>query len=127
MGRIDPCRTLKCSYGQRCVLDSLGEAQCICSGENECSEDFNEPVCGSDWRDYPSICHVRKASCLSNQNIVVKYKGMCGKYTESNNFITETHNIYNNFLIQKCNELFSYGHGVVDRKMCFVVGANLLF
>lgn len=101
VGRTDPCRTLKCLYGQRCVLDGLGEARCECSGENECSEDFNEPVCGSDWRDYQSVCHVRKASCLTNQNIEVKYKGLCGRYTKFYIFITTIRNVYNKLLYWK--------------------------
>jgi len=80
VGRTDPCRTIKCSYGQRCVLDKLGEARCECSVENECTEDVNEQVCGNDLRDYPSVCHVKKASCSLRRNIIVKYKGPCGKH-----------------------------------------------
>lgn len=78
MEKTDPCRTTKCLHGQHCVLDKLGDARCECTMEKEC-EDNNKPVCGSDWRDYPSDCHVLKASCLSSQSITVKYKGLCGK------------------------------------------------
>lgn len=80
VGITDPCRTTKCSYGQHCVLGNLGEARCECSVENECSEDVNEQVCGNDMRDYPSVCHVKKASCSLRRNIIVKYKGPCGTY-----------------------------------------------
>lgn len=79
VGRTDPCRTLKCSHGQHCVLDKLGEARCECSIENECSKFADEPVCGTDWRDYSSVCHLKKMSCLSGRNIMIKYKGPCGK------------------------------------------------
>lgn len=80
VGRTDPCKTIECSDHQQCIIDEVGEASCKCPLENECDENVNDPVCGNDWRDYPNPCHVRKASCSSNQNIIVKYKGMCGEY-----------------------------------------------
>lgn len=59
----------------------MGKASCNnCSAENKCDKYIDEPVCGSDWRDYQSPCHVKKESCSSNQNITIKYKGMCSKF-----------------------------------------------
>ncbi|VVC30264.1 Concanavalin A-like lectin/glucanase domain,EGF-like, conserved site,Laminin G domain,Follistatin-like, N- [Cinara cedri] len=77
VGRTDPCRAVKCSDVQRCVLDKSGGARCECAADSECEDGASEPVCGSDWRDYPSPCHVRKASCLAGRKITVMYEGPC--------------------------------------------------
>ncbi|XP_008185835.2 agrin [Acyrthosiphon pisum] len=83
VGRTDPCRSVKCSHDQRCVVDKASaQARCVCSEDTKCQGDDSGdgaggPVCGNDWRDYPSACHVRKASCASGRNIAVKYRGLC--------------------------------------------------
>lgn len=59
------------------------QARCVCSEDTKCHGDDSGdgaggPVCGTDWRDYPSACHVRKAACASGRSIAVKYRGLCG-------------------------------------------------
>ncbi|XP_050436691.1 agrin-like [Adelges cooleyi] len=78
VGRNDLCRTIACSHGQRCVLDKIGEARCECYAESEClNSNTIDQVCGSNLRNYPSVCHMKREACLLNRNIIVKYKGPC--------------------------------------------------
>lgn len=90
MGRTDPCRLVKCLHGQRCIVDKVSaQARCVCAEDTACNDDDSGdnaggPVCGNDWKDYPSACHVRKAACASGLNIAVKYRGLCGTFNDDN-------------------------------------------
>lgn len=70
----DPCRSMSCHAGAKCVVID-GQAECRCA--RSCQR--RKPICGSDGKEYPSICHLEKFACENQLNITVKYNGKCGK------------------------------------------------
>jgi len=80
---VDPCMEKVCSYGSQCVpaKEDLTGAKCVCL--HQCSDDSplskSQIVCGSDDIEYPSICHLKRTSCLQLKEISVKSTGACGK------------------------------------------------
>jgi len=83
------------------VDKASAQARCVCSEETNCHGDDSGdgaggPVCGNDWRDYPSACHVRKASCASGRSIAVKYRGLCGTWTDDDD---DNNNYYECYII----------------------------
>lgn len=79
----DPCKEKECSFGAQCVpsLDGL-TARCQCPQRCDSYGDSvgSTPVCGSDGRDYPTQCEMRRAACREMKDIRVKYFGKCGEY-----------------------------------------------
>ncbi|KAI1287240.1 Agrin [Halotydeus destructor] len=41
-------------------------------------QSHGEPLCGTDGRDYGSVCQLAKVSCEETREIQVKFKGKCG-------------------------------------------------
>lgn len=79
----DPCKDKKCQFGARCVPSLDGKsAECRCPESCPSMGDHigSRPVCGSDGLDYRDTCELRRAACLSNSEITIKYQGKCGKY-----------------------------------------------
>lgn len=79
----DPCKDKKCPYGARCVPSLDGKtADCRCpeSCPNLGDHVGSRPVCGSDGLDYRDSCDLKRAACLANTEITVKYQGKCGKF-----------------------------------------------
>lgn len=78
----DPCEEKECHFGAECQpsldgrsAECLCPAQCATYGESSRSR----PVCGTDGKDYPNVCEMRRTSCLEMRPINVRYKGNCGK------------------------------------------------
>jgi len=112
------------------VDKASAQARCVCSEDTKCHGDDSGdgaggPVCGNDWRDYPSACHVRKASCASGRSIAVKYRGLCGTWTDDNNT--------NITLLRVCYILFSvetfsgrFGHSIYGLGIPVIIMSLLL-
>ena len=79
----DPCRDKPCSFGAQCVpsLDGL-TARCQCPQRCDTFGDSvgSTPVCGSDGKDYSSMCEMRRSACSEMKDTSVKYFGKCGEY-----------------------------------------------
>ncbi|XP_010003562.1 PREDICTED: agrin [Chaetura pelagica] len=75
-GSKDPCAEVTCSFGSTCVLSADGQsAKCVCP--SSCSAAPEGTVCGSDGKDYPSLCHLNKHACDKQENVFKKFDGPC--------------------------------------------------
>ncbi|KAG8224574.1 hypothetical protein J437_LFUL003093 [Ladona fulva] len=80
----DPCISKSCPPGARCVPSPDGRtATCECPERCPVYGDHvgAGPICGDDAKDYPSLCHLRKAACSAGVNIALKFHGKCGEYS----------------------------------------------
>ena len=82
----DPCSTRKCRHGATCVV-SLDGRRGRCECPQRCDGYGNSrgsrPVCGSDGRDYASMCDMRRRACQEAKDVRVKYMGKCGEWRGS--------------------------------------------
>lgn len=79
----DPCAEKECQFGAECKVRLDGKsAECVCPERCTSYGDSkgSRPVCGSDGKDYPSVCELRRTACKEMREISVKYQGSCGKY-----------------------------------------------
>ncbi|XP_029818263.1 agrin [Manacus vitellinus] len=75
-GSKDPCAEVTCSFGSTCVRSTDGQsAKCVCP--SSCSGVPENPVCGSDGRDYRSECDLNKHACDKQENVFKKFDGLC--------------------------------------------------
>lgn len=74
----NPCLRDQCSWpGERCQVDSFGQAKCVCP--DNCPH-VMAPVCGSDGITYDSHCHLERKACAKTHSIWVVYAGQCSKF-----------------------------------------------
>ncbi|XP_073957154.1 agrin-like isoform X3 [Choristoneura fumiferana] len=73
----DPCTGVTCPSGSRCVVN-YGQAECRCP--RSCQR--RKTVCGTDGKEYSSVCHLDKHACDNQLNITVKYHGKCDPCAE---------------------------------------------
>ena len=82
MDRRDPCVGRRCLYGARCLPSPDGRrSRCVCPTRcNQFGDSVGSTiVCGSDGRDYSSMCELRLTACRQLRNIEKKYDGKCGE------------------------------------------------
>jgi len=81
-GRRDPCVARRCRYGARCSPSVDGRrSACVCPAHCDRYGDAvgSTTVCGSDGRDYASVCAMRQAACRQLTRIDRKFDGKCGE------------------------------------------------
>lgn len=81
-GVRDPCLELECRFGADCLRSKDGKkADCVCPVKCYTYGDSvgSRQVCGSDGRDYPNICELRRRACKESKAILAKFQGRCGK------------------------------------------------
>ncbi|CAH8596586.1 unnamed protein product [Schistosoma turkestanicum] len=76
----NPCLNYTCAFQAWCVPSAdFKRPTCICY--NTCYDvgDSTDkgPICGSDNRDYESICHLRREACTMMIDLSMKYRGRC--------------------------------------------------
>ena len=93
------CKKTICPNYGTCKIDenrlySLSHTKCVCSSECNISDidsmlpdnmkgmslRTNEAVCGSDGKDYESVCQLRYSSCKQGKEIKIMFIGRCGKF-----------------------------------------------
>jgi len=78
----DPCHEKECRFGAQCKPTIDGRnAECVCPTTCATYGDSrgSRPVCGTDGRDYPNVCELRRHSCKEMKEISVKFTGACGE------------------------------------------------
>lgn len=75
---MDPCDGMHCRPGAECIVGGGGEPECRCRSHCQ-KDDSRRTVCGSDGTDYSSECELARTSCLLEQDVKVRYVGMCGE------------------------------------------------
>lgn len=79
-GVKDPCVDLDCQFGSECIRSRDGKkAECVCPEKCFTYGDSvgSRPVCGSDGRDYPNDCELRRRACSFNITIEPRFSGRC--------------------------------------------------
>ncbi|CAN8025183.1 unnamed protein product, partial [Ixodes persulcatus] len=75
---VDPCLEKRCEWGAECrpTLDGRA-ADCVCPDKCVSYGDArgSRPVCGSDGRDYPNSCELRRASCNAMRDVQHRFTG----------------------------------------------------
>ena len=102
------CKTKACPNYSRCKIDENGYyAKCYCPFDCDINDvnsmiqmfstPFNytnslssfktdQPVCGTNGKDYRNFCDLQKESCDENNEIKIAYLGKCGKFLDFKTF-----------------------------------------
>ncbi|GBP15492.1 Agrin [Eumeta japonica] len=75
-GKCDPCADHECSEGI-CQVNESRAPVCRCGPACELAPRASAAVCGSDHRDYPSECALRREACRTRQQLTIAYRGLC--------------------------------------------------
>ncbi|KAI5709854.1 hypothetical protein M8J75_003717 [Diaphorina citri] len=71
------CENIDCGEGKKCAIKK-GYPKCICAPDcKQRGRHMRNPVCGSDGRNYKTVCRLRKRACRKNEVISVDYFGTC--------------------------------------------------
>jgi len=73
----DPCEKKQklCEHYSQCVSYNDGRTECVC--DDQCPK-VEEPVCGTDGRDYTNECVLKATACRENRDVAVSDTGLCG-------------------------------------------------
>lgn len=74
---IDPCSEHDCADGGVCQLNEARQPVCRCGPPCDLVVKAGSAVCGSDYKDYPSECALRRESCRTRQQLTIAYRGEC--------------------------------------------------
>ena len=90
----DPCLDKECQFGAECKVRLDGKAaECVCPEKCTSYGDSkgSRPVCGSDGKDYPSVCELKRTACKEMRHITTKYQGSCGELNTNDTELYDTH------------------------------------
>ncbi|KAL0901465.1 hypothetical protein ABMA27_006716 [Loxostege sticticalis] len=76
-GKCDPCSEHECADGSVCQLNEVRVPTCRCGPPCDLVARPGSAVCGSDYKDYPSECSLRRESCRTRQQLTIAYRGEC--------------------------------------------------
>jgi len=74
----DPCEKKACKHYAQCVSYDNGRTECEC--EDQCAK-VEEPVCGTDDRDYTNECVLKATACRESRDLAVADNRPCGGKT----------------------------------------------
>uniref|UniRef100_A0A4W3IFF2 Follistatin-like n=1 Tax=Callorhinchus milii TaxID=7868 RepID=A0A4W3IFF2_CALMI len=78
------CTQVLCPGSSMCVVDQTNSAHCVMCRVIPCPEPLSpgQALCGNNGLTYPSVCHLRRATCLLGKSIGVAHYGRCNSSEE---------------------------------------------
>ncbi|XP_026320027.1 agrin-like isoform X1 [Hyposmocoma kahamanoa] len=74
------CARVQCAYEATCAVDSNGQPRCAClfdCAAAAASALTSAPVCASDLRLYPTLCHMKLESCRRQEDLRLRPLALC--------------------------------------------------
>ncbi|KAI8439246.1 hypothetical protein MSG28_013085 [Choristoneura fumiferana] len=74
------CARVQCAYEATCAVDSNGQPRCAClfdCAAAAAAAVTSAPVCASDLRLYPTLCHMKLESCRRQEDLRLRPLALC--------------------------------------------------
>ncbi|CAH0727341.1 unnamed protein product, partial [Brenthis ino] len=69
------CARVQCAYEATCAVDVSGQPRCACLFD--CAAAAPAPVCASDLRMYPTLCHMKLEACRRQEDLRLRPLALC--------------------------------------------------
>ncbi|XP_053616834.1 agrin-like [Plodia interpunctella] len=69
------CARVQCAYEATCAVDGNGQPRCACLFD--CAAAAAAPVCASDLRLYPTLCHMKLEACRRQEDLRLRPLALC--------------------------------------------------
>ncbi|XP_060804776.1 agrin [Amyelois transitella] len=74
------CARVQCAYEATCAVDSHGQPRCAClfdCAAAAAATTSAAPVCASDLRLYPTLCHMKLEACRRQEDLRLRPLALC--------------------------------------------------
>ncbi|CAB3240060.1 unnamed protein product [Arctia plantaginis] len=74
------CARVQCAYEATCAVDSNGQPRCAClfdCAAAAAAAASSTPVCASDLRLYPTLCHMKLEACRRQEDLRLRPLALC--------------------------------------------------
>ncbi|XP_047025753.1 agrin-like [Helicoverpa zea] len=74
------CARVQCAYEATCAVDSNGQPRCAClfdCAAAAAAATSSAPVCASDLRLYPTLCHMKLEACRRQEDLRLRPLALC--------------------------------------------------
>lgn len=74
------CARVQCAYEATCAVDSHGLPRCAClfdCAAAAAAGSSSSPVCASDLRLYPTLCHMKLEACRRQEDLRLRPLALC--------------------------------------------------
>lgn len=88
------CARVQCAYEATCAVDSNGQPRCAClfdCAAAAAAAATSAPVCASDLRLYPTLCHMKLESCRRQEDLRLRPLALCRGLEVSRYLVLDSH------------------------------------
>ncbi|XP_039761430.1 agrin-like isoform X2 [Pararge aegeria] len=72
------CARVQCAYEATCAVDGNGQPRCACLFDcAAAAAAASAPVCASDLRMYPTLCHMKLEACRRQEDLRLRPLALC--------------------------------------------------
>ncbi|XP_041975389.1 agrin-like isoform X3 [Aricia agestis] len=72
------CARVQCAYEATCSVDASGQPRCACLFDCAAAAAAQSaPVCASDMRMYPTLCHMKLEACRRQEDLRLRPLALC--------------------------------------------------
>ncbi|KAJ2947920.1 hypothetical protein O0L34_g9712 [Tuta absoluta] len=72
------CARVQCAYEATCAVDQHGQPRCACLFDCAAAAAASSaPVCASDFRLYPTLCHMKLEACRRQEDLRLRPLALC--------------------------------------------------